>query len=536
MRKVRRLPSGAVDPDCDVVQAIRVAVEEIEGCRSTAGQEQGVVELLPVIAQARWAELFVPLAWPDIPLAGWAPFHVEAWAWWAAIEQGVKPPAAINCWFRGAGKSSLTSYMLALSALTGLRPFAWWVGAVEKAQVDKVASVGRLLTTERVRAAFPKETEPFVDPATGVKRDTRLGRFATATFALDAVGMDQALRGALRYDDRPGIIVFDDVETVNLTSYMRDRIEEQLTKSLIPAGSVDAAVMWVQNRISDDTLMAKMLDGEATWLRRRVVSGPWPQVRDMEWELVSVDGELPMFDITGGVFTWPEGAGYAESVAQLNDEGLPAFLTEKQHESDSREGARFPRGEWRRADTPPAPPLRCVRGWDVAGSSDKDADFTVGVLVGVDGKGRFWVLDVVRAQLEPGDVDELIRLTAEGDQERGFGRVKQLVEKQPGAAGKVWNERFTGEVLLGLPHELVPPLGAKEWRASEWSKQVTSGRAVLVEGEWVKGFVSEHALFPDWGRHDDQVDAASYAVNELARGVRRGGRRGSAGTAAGRSI
>ena len=542
MRKVGRLPSGAVDPDCDVVQAIRAAVEEIEGCRSTAGQEQGVVELLPVIAQARWAELFVPLAWPqqqvpfEFELKPWAPYHVEAWAWWAGIEQLVTPPAGVFCWFRNAGKSSWLQLMFAVSALVRLRGYGWWVGAKEAAQVDKVATVGALLSTPRVVAAFPTETAAFVDPMSGVARDVRQGRVATATFALDAVGMDQALRGALRYSIRPGLIALDDIEEIDETSYMRGRKQTTVTKKIIPAGSKDVAMMWVQNRISDDTLMAKMLDGELDWFRDKTVSGPWPQIDGLEWELVDTGDGVPLYEIVGGVPTWPEGAGIEVSTREMNNEGIGAFLTEKQHEGDTQEGDRFPRDVWRRADSPPAPPLRCVRGWDVAGSSDKDADFTAGVLIGVDGKGRFWVLDVVRGRLEPDERDELMVLTAEGDQELGFGRVKQLVEKQPGAAGKEWNDRFSREVFVGLPHEMVAPLGSKTWRADTWSKQVRSGRAVLVGGEWVKGFVREHALFPDLGKNDDQVDAASYAVNELARGVRRAGRRGSAGTAAGRSI
>jgi predicted phage terminase large subunit-like protein len=49
-----------------------------------------------------------------------------------------------------------------------------------------------------------------------------------------------------------------------------------------------------------------------------------------------------------------------------------------------------------------------------------------------------------------------------------------------------------------------------------------AGKVYLVRGPWVDEFVEEVAAFPT-GRHDDQIDAVSTAVNMLVGGRSRQG-------------
>jgi hypothetical protein len=79
--------------------------------------------------------------------------------------------------------------------------------------------------------------------------------------------------------------------------------------------------------------------------------------------------------------------------------------------------------------------LDVVRYWDLAATEKtdfNDPDWTVGVKLGRDRNGGYWVLDMVRARSNPGDVERLLRNTAEQDGKRvriGFGQ-------DPGQAGK----------------------------------------------------------------------------------------------------
>ena len=56
--------------------------------------------------------------------------------------------------------------------------------------------------------------------------------------------------------------------------------------------------------------------------------------------------------------------------------------------------------------------------------------------------------------------------------------------------------------------------GDKLTRALAWLNLAEAGKVFLVRGAWIDGFVEEVAAFPT-GRHDDQVDAVSTAVNML---------------------
>jgi hypothetical protein len=86
------------------------------------------------------------------------------------------------------------------------------------------------------------------------------------------------------------------------------------------------------------------------------------------------------------------------------------------------------------ADEVPAD-LDVVRYWDLAATEKtefNDPDWTVGIKLGRDKSGGYWVLDVVRGRANPGDIDRLLLNTATQDGKPvriGFGQ-------DPGQAGK----------------------------------------------------------------------------------------------------
>jgi hypothetical protein len=47
-----------------------------------------------------------------------------------------------------------------------------------------------------------------------------------------------------------------------------------------------------------------------------------------------------------------------------------------------------------------------------------------------------------------------------------------------------------------------------------WANRAEAGKVVLVRGPWINEFLAEVNLFPN-GRHDDQVDAVSLAVQMI---------------------
>src|SRR5437879_1994550 len=86
------------------------------------------------------------------------------------------------------------------------------------------------------------------------------------------------------------------------------------------------------------------------------------------------------------------------------------------------------------ADAVPAD-LDIVRYWDLAATEKtelNDPDWTVGIKLGRDKNGAYWLLDVIRARANPGDVDRLLFNTTTQDGKT----VTSGIEQAPGQAGK----------------------------------------------------------------------------------------------------
>ena len=159
---------------------------------------------------------------------------------------------------------------------------------------------------------------------------------------------------------------------------------------------------------------------------------------------------------------------------------------------------------------------KTVRAWDQAGTKKKqgdssDPDWTVGVRMSLGVDGYYYIEHVERFRDSPGRVDQSLRNMAESDTRS----VRIRLAQDPGQAGKSQAENQT-KMLAGFSVTAVPPTGDKETRAKPLSSQVEAGNVKLVRGKWNDAFLSELESFPE-GAHDDQVDAAADAFNELAK-------------------
>lgn len=158
---------------------------------------------------------------------------------------------------------------------------------------------------------------------------------------------------------------------------------------------------------------------------------------------------------------------------------------------------------------------RTVRFWDLAATEKSvakpDPDFTAGVLMRRVGD-VYYVLDAIAEQASPGRTDTLMRNTASQDGQAVVVRF----EREGGASG-VRDARTTTAMLAGYDVRAVPPQGDKVLRAKGLAAQAEAGNVKVVRGAWNDRFLRTLHQFPD-GAHDDAVDAASGAFNELVRG------------------
>jgi predicted phage terminase large subunit-like protein len=203
-----------------------------------------------------------------------------------------------------------------------------------------------------------------------------------------------------------------------------------------------------------------------------------------------------------------------EKVRQLElDLGAYAAAGQLQQRPAPAEGGLFKR-EWfdgRIVDTAPVQARRC-RGWDTA-ATEGAGDYTCGVRI-AEADGIYYVEDVQRAQLSPFGVDALIRATVQKD-----GTSCRQREERTGADGKTVTAHRL-KLLAGYDYREVVVMQNKVARAGGFRSQCEGGNVRLVKGSWNHVFLDELCIFPN-GDHDDQVDAATCAFNDLTLGAPR---------------
>ncbi len=184
------------------------------------------------------------------------------------------------------------------------------------------------------------------------------------------------------------------------------------------------------------------------------------------------------------------------------------YASQMQQLPSAREGNLFKRHWFKILD---ALPTGCsfASGWDLAATED-GGDYTCRVKMARDKDNNFYVVDVIRVQASPGNVDKLMLQTAQLD---GY-YCSISIPQDPGAAGKKSVEHSIKN-LSGFAITSSTETGAKQIRARPFASQCEAGNVYIIAGQWNRDYIDELCDFPT-GKYDDQVDATSRAFNELA--------------------
>lgn len=201
---------------------------------------------------------------------------------------------------------------------------------------------------------------------------------------------------------------------------------------------------------------------------------------------------------------WPK-----ETLERIRD-SLPDQSTWQalyQQNPQAKRGNMFQRDRWVVVGDEPDDIVQRVRGWDLAGSSNK-GDWTVGVLLGRTASRRTVVLDVRRHKFSPSGVEELIAQTAADD-----GPAVQIRMELPKGDANVTRHHYS-QLLAGYEFKGTPVVGNKVARAELFASAHERGLVSVLDRFWTDRYVDELASFPR-GRHDDQVDASTVAFGAL---------------------
>jgi predicted phage terminase large subunit-like protein len=178
-------------------------------------------------------------------------------------------------------------------------------------------------------------------------------------------------------------------------------------------------------------------------------------------------------------------------------------------------GGNYFRRDWFGAplEAIPADMVARCRYWDRAASERRpgtDPDATVGLLLGKDSAGVYYVLDVVKIFATPHAVEKEMLRCAHSD---GVQTIIGYLQ-DPGSAG-VAEAQATARRLDGFNVRFATATGDKETRAKPVSAQSEAGNVKLVRGLWNDDFIRVLENFPV-AKHDDDVDALSGAHGILS--------------------
>jgi hypothetical protein len=316
-----------------------------------------------------------------------APHHVEFWRWVWSVRRDLRPPPFIAIWPRGGAKSTSTELACVLLAARGARKYGLYVCESQDQADDHVSNVAALLELDTTGRAFPDLAARAVGKYGNVRGWRRNRLMTQSGFILDALGLDTASRGVKIENQRPDLLVLDDIDNENDTQVSTARKIKTLTQALLPAGSNDVGVLMCQNLVHQDSIFARLADGRANFLTSRIVSGPIPAIRDLGVE--NRDGK---FIITDGTATWT-GQDLDRCQEMINDMGISAFLSECQHDTEPPPGGMFDHLDFKHIAYDDLPDLVRTCCWVDPAVTDNDQSDAMGVQVaGIDADGTIYML------------------------------------------------------------------------------------------------------------------------------------------------
>jgi hypothetical protein len=319
-----------------------------------------------------------PLAGAELPWGVWArrhfphvtskPFaarHLRLWEWFESLTPGQIPRHRVEIWPRGGAKSSSAELACCRLGVRLARRFVLYVSGTQEQANKHVGAITDAFETLGVGRAVNRY---------GASRGWRMDLLRTENgFNVAAFGLDAGARGVKLGAFRPDVLILDDIDERHDTPGTTAKKIEIITDTLLPAGSDDAAVLFLQNKIHRDSIAAQLADGRADFLHNREPAYEEPAVRGLQVETEPrPDGTLH-YRITAGEPTWA-GQDLATCEAQINLWGLRAFRREAQHEVDAEEGGLWSRELLRetRLTRLPAAPSRIVVAIDPNASEGGD--------------------------------------------------------------------------------------------------------------------------------------------------------------------
>lgn len=460
-----------------------------------------------------------PLLWtktlfPKVVSKEFAPRHVEMLKWAWSVEKDQRPKPFVSIQPRGGGKSTNAELAIVMCGARDSRKYAWYVCETQALADAHLESIAVLIEHPIVEAYYPSFARPHLGKY-GSSKAWRRNRLRCGNgFTIDALGLDTAKRGTKLAENRPDLMIFDDVDGRHDSIGATQKKIDTITTSLLPAGSSDVAILFVQNMIIDTGIFAKLASNNPPFLRNRILSGPYPALEDFDWWYNDV-GDI----IIHGKPTWV-GQDLETCQQQAEEWGLSAFRREAQHEMIYEDGV-FSHLQFKHIDKENLPEIwRTIVAVDPAVTETDGSDSHGIQVAGIDGNEMIYMLESWEKQATP-----KLALKKALYQATKWKAATVLIEANQG--GDLWLDIWNSIVEESeLNEDDIPEVilvkassgtGGKVERASQLCSDYERGRICHLTHETIKQLEAALYRFP-MVKPYDLVDSAWWAWSELRQG------------------
>lgn len=224
------------------------------------------------------------------------------------------------------------------------------------------------------------------------------------------------------------------------------------------------------------------------------------------WQSLSFPAIVETGDGTQSSY-WPERYSLEELQSKREAIGSAAFSALYQQQPVPAEGNVFSRSWLDWYEVAPTDLALVVCSVDTALKAGEKSDYTAMVRLGIDRRGHYYVLDLLRKRLP---------FTTLIQQIESFGRPEELVLVEDTAAGSAAIDalkKYSGRSILASK----PASKSKQDRALSVSPLFESGKVHLPATHHLAGQLEHELLSFPAGEYDDLVDALVYGLGYLRR-------------------
>ncbi len=327
-----------------------------------------------LIAPTYWSD-WCRVLFPQYFTEEFAPRHEELWTWVESIRRDNHVPAFIAIWARGGAKSTNAEAAVTRLGAEERRRYAIYVSSTQDKADSHVMNIGSMIESKTFAKYYHRMSKRAVGKYGAAKGWRRERLYAANKFVVDSFGLDTGLRGIKIEEQRPDLIVLDDIDEKFDSPAITLKKMTVITDTVLSSGSTNCAVLFIQNLIAPDSVASRILDLRADFLRDRIISGPFPALEGFDYD--TIDGK---FIITSGVPTW---SGQSIELCQILIDriGVSAFKRESQHEVQYT-GGIWDEIQWQLLEYSRLPKFKRIVCWVDPAITNKPESASQGISIG----------------------------------------------------------------------------------------------------------------------------------------------------------